>query len=293
MKYMKKYISVFLRNRRSYITIFFNLSLNLLGFSQGIFNDIKDFALAPVQLPVNIARGNNVVQSLAGSFQPAGRIIQRGSNIFQHAQNVFTTLPASAIESTLGTNWRRGYEKLTMKERVQFELAMTGGRYLGGCLSGNQCNVYQLVAGPLAASLRDTYKIYIGYGKPLPPNIIQKLSGVIPLDILNSTRYIISSSPEFSVPGFLNFGSEAIGSGGHAVTIGNLIIFSRSLNLDNYSDREWLIHEIAHIEQYKQYNYNEPLEAIDGFSIEYVKNWQGLEQNAQNTARFRVNQLPW
>jgi hypothetical protein len=53
----------------------------------------------------------------------------------------------------------------------------------------------------------------------------------------------------------------------------------------------WLLHELFHIEQYMRYSMN-PLEAIDGFAVDYVRNYQGMENEAQSNAVAR-HQMLW
>lgn len=274
-------------------TLLINVSVNSYGqFWKDVGRAVTAPITAPFETTKRIVQGNNVKDAIVGPWQPAGRLIQQGSQVFQTAQNVFTRVEGSVIERTLGSGWRKGYEALTASQRVQFELATTSGRYLGGCLAGQQCTTTQLVAGPLAASLRDAYKVYFNYSYPLPPQIVQVLSTVMPQDVAMSARWAVGSTPNFTVPGFLNFGNEAFGSSGHAVTIGNVMIFSRWPDLSTTSGWNWLLHELRHIEQYKRYNYTEPFEAIDGFCVEYVRNWKNLEQDAETTAQARLVQLP-
>ena len=77
---------------------------------------------------------------------------------------------------------------------------------------------------------------------------------------------------------------------GHAVTIGNLIIFSREPDLTDYNDLLWLLHEIHHVEQYAKYS-GDVLESIDGFALGYISNYSSIERDAQNSALYRIEQL--
>ena len=86
-----------------------------------------------------------------------------------------------------------------------------------------------------------------------------------------------------TVPGFLNFGHSAFGSE-HAVTVGNVMIFSHMPDLGNEVDMIWLLHELRHIEQYMRYSPS-PLESIDGFATDYVQRSNGMGSDAENTAR--------
>ena len=92
-----------------------------------------------------------------------------------------------------------------------------------------------------------------------------------------------------TVPGFLNSGNSAFGNG-HAVTLGNLMIFSAMPDVNTYGGAVWLLHELFHIEQYLRYSFD-PLESIDGFAVDYIRNYNGMENEAQNNAVARLNTL--
>ena len=270
-----------------FLTLFM-LGIIQAGFAQ-FWKDVADVVTFPVKAPyqatVQILNGNNVANTVTDQF---GRVIQSGSNIAQRTQSVFISVPDNIIRNTLGDNWLRGYQILTTNQRVQFELQATTGKYLGGCLQGN-CSVVQLVAGPLAATLRDSYKVYSNYSAPLPPELTQTLSKVVPQYVLSQARWTIGDIKDFTVPGFLN-SANTMNGGGHAVTIGNVMIFSRQLDLSEGGDWEWLLHEMHHISQYMRYSTN-VFESIDGFAIDYVQNWGGLEQEAANNGHAQWQAL--
>ncbi len=268
--------------KKQTLFIFLLMLGNTTGGLAQIWKDIANVVTFPVKAPyqatVQVLNGNNIANTVTDQF---GRVIQSGSNIAQQTQAVFISVPSDAIRNTLGDRWLRGYQILTANQRVQFELQATSGRYLGGCIQGN-CSINQLVAGPLAASLRDSYKVYLGYSSPLPPELTQTLARVVPQNVISNARWTIGDIKDFTIPGFLNSVNSTNG-GGHAVTIGNVMIFSRRLDLNNGSDWIWLLHEMQHINQYMRYSIN-PLESIDGFAIDYVQNWGGLEQEAVNVS---------
>lgn len=246
---------------------------------------------APVETTVRILQGDDPGHAVAGPWQAPGRVIDRGSQVFQQANDVFMRVPGDTIERNLGSDWRRAYNILTATQRVQFELATTSGRYLGGCLQGQGCNVNQLVAGPLAASLRDAYKVYWSHSQPFDDQLVQILSRVVPLQVARTARWVVGNTPDYTVPGFLNSGHRLFG-GQHAVTIGNIMIFSTMPDLNTYSDWVWLLHELRHIEQYMSFD-GEALESINGFAVDYVQHFNGLENDAVNISQTRAAQLWW
>lgn len=91
-----------------------------------------------------------------------------------------------------------------------------------------------------------------------------------------------------SVPGFLNSGNEIAGRG-HAVTIGNLILFSRPVDMTD-GDTWWVLHELHHVEQYARYSSN-VMESIDGFAVDYLQYSGNMENEANDVATARLNQL--
>jgi hypothetical protein len=255
----------------------------------GFFDDVARVVTAPIRAPVeatiNILRGDDPAAPFRGTLNSAGSVIQQSSQAFQKAHDVFIDAQRNAIRNNLGGDWIHAYDALTASQRVQFELAMTGGKFLGGCMQGQACGVRQLQAAPLAAALRDAYKAYQGFAGPLDSRVIQILSHVVPMNVLQAARITVGATPDMSVPGMLNAGHEVFG-GGHAVTIANVIIFSRPINWADLNDWNWLLHELRHVEQYMQYSSN-LLESIDGFAVDYMDHYNSIENDAQNTANSR------
>lgn len=260
-----------------------------------IFGDAVRVITAPITLPtettIQILRRDDPAAPGKEVVNRAGVVVQRGSSEMQRAQDAFMGVPRDAIQNNLGGDWVRAYDTLTASQRVQFELATTSGRFLGGCMRGQPCNLQQLTAAPLAAAMRDAYKVYSGYATPLTPSTIQILSSVVPLNVLQNARIAVGVTPDFTVPGMLNAGWTVTGNG-HAVTLGNVMIFSRELNPNDLNDWVWLLHELRHTEQYMSYS-NDVLESIDGFAVAYISNSNGMEADAQATALQRMDYLCW
>ena len=68
------------------------------------------------------------------------------------------------------------------------------------------------------------------------------------------------------------------------------MIFSAMPDVNTYGGAVWLLHELFHIEQYLRYSFD-PLESIDGFAVDYIRNYNGMENEAQNNAVARLNTL--
>lgn len=267
--------------------------ISLCGYGQFWKDAVKTITApitAPTQSTIDILKGDDPKKAIISPWKPAGRVIEKTSNTFQHAQDVFNNVSGNAIDNTLGSDWRKAYETLTASQRVQFELTTTSGRFLGKCLQGQPCGINELVAGPFAAAMRDAYKVYYNYSYPLPPQVVNVLSQVIPNDIARSIRWAVGNTPNFTVPGFLNYGNS-VGGSGHAVTLGNVIIFSQWPNLNTVQGWKWLLHEIHHYEQYMSYNRANAFEAIDGFAVDYIRRYNSMERAAENSAQQRVRLL--
>jgi hypothetical protein len=264
----------------------------------GFLDDVGKVVTAPIKAPIQATK-----DVLKGA--PPGKIIQNQTNIhvapqahiFQDAAKVvdrgnaiLTNIPRNAIQQNLGDDWLHGYDMLTASNRVQFEVAMTSGRFLAQCVQTQQCNINQLAAVPVAAAMRDAYRAYVTYSYPLDPQLAQVLSRVVPQHVLVRARWTVGNTPDFTVPGFLNSGHSVFGQQ-HAVTLANVMIFSQMPDL-NYEDGwVWLLHELFHIEQYMRYSSADMLESIDGFAVDYVTNYNQMENEAQSNAIARYNAL--
>ncbi len=271
------------------VACFATLSFCVVGAGDAkadIWGDIVNVATAPIRAPIeatiDIIQGNDPTKGVQGTISASGRIITGVTNQAARAHDIFNGIEQNVIRNALGNQWADAVGALRASQRVQMELGFTSGRFLGGCLQGQPCTINQLVAAPVAASLRDAYKNYYPYSVPLDPNLQRIFSYAYPPQVVYNTRWVVGNTPNFTLPGFLNAGHEAFG-GGHAVTIGNLIIFSRVPNMSNVDDRIWVLHEIKHAVQYSGYSSSVP-ESIDGFSVDYLMHYNSMESDAQNTA---------
>ena len=257
-----------------------------------LWGDIGRTILAPVTLPaettIKIIQRDDPTEPVRNAAGAVGRVATAGADVVDNLQNRINQIPRDVIAQDLGGDWVSAFDALTASERVQQQMALTSGRFLGGCLQSRPCTINQVVALPVAAELRDSYNIYIGQSQSLPPNVQALLIRVVPENIVRSARVVTADIPNFTFPGFMNAGYSAAGSG-HAVTIGNLIIFSRHLN-NEYGDWEWLLHELHHIEQYAAKSPSLG-ESIDGFAVDYVQYPANMEEEARQVAAQRVQAL--
>jgi hypothetical protein len=271
--------------------------LSPVAADAGLFEQLRDVVTAPVRAPVQ------ATQDLLHG-RPANEILQNQYNIrvgapavaanstlqlIQQGHDFIMNVPRDAIQNNLGGDWLRGYDMLTASQRVQQEIAFTSGRFLSQCAATRQCSINQFAAMPLAASLRDAYKVYSGHAGPLDPQLIQLLSRVVPMQVLVAARWTAGNTPDMTVPGFLNSGHSAFGQP-FAVTIANVMIFSQMPDLNTQNGVIWLLHEMFHIEQYMRYS-SDLLESIDGFAVDYIGNYNAMENEAQSNAVARYNML--
>lgn len=259
----------------------------------GLFEDVINVVTAPIRVPtettIDVLQGRDPTRSAQEAAAAHGRVLQNGVNAAQTVHEQIVNTPRDLISNNLGEDWRQAYDTLTASQRVQTEMGFTSGRFLGYCLQQKNCNLNQLMAMPVAASLRDAYKLYLPYSTPISPMAQYYLMKVLPWQTVVNARVAFGATPDFTIPGFLNYGHRRFGSD-HAVTIGNLIVFSRQLNTADRGDWNWLLHELRHTQQYGQYS-SEVFESIDGFSGDYLVNYKGFESDAQNSADYWLGQL--
>jgi hypothetical protein len=275
------------------------LALSLFAINQsfsGFLDDVGKVVTAPIRAPIQATKdilqgappGKIIQNQVNIQVAPQAHVFQDAATVVQRGHDIVTNIPRDAIQRNLGGDWVRGYDILTASQRIQFEMAMTSGRFLAQCAQTQQCNINQLTAIPVAAAMRDAYRAYVTYSYPLDPNLMSVLSRVVPPQVLGSARWAVGNTPDFTVPGFLNSANGLFGSQ-HAVTLANVMIFSQMPNLQS-NDWVWLLHEMFHIEQYMRYS-PEPLEAIDGFAVDYVGHYNQMESEAQDNAVARFNIL--
>jgi len=238
----------------------------------------------PTQIVIDTVTGKDPLQSPRAAGQSAGNLIQQGSRFIAHTSNAVYQLPRPMIRQNLGDDWLKFYDAATIVPRVQAEIgAMAGGR-LGSCLQGVPCSLDEMVAIPLAGALKDAHRQFLPYSQALPPEVKEILHGNLPAHVVESARIVIADPPDFgSLPGFINTGNKVAGLG-HAVTIGNIMVFSEPVDLSNPKANRWFLHEMAHIEQYMPFGSRDIDDAIELFAAEYIRGYQNMEDEAWERA---------
>jgi hypothetical protein len=267
------------------------------GAKADLWGDVVNTVTAPVRAPIQATQdvlhgaspGTIIQNQLNIRVAPQAHVAQQAVGAVERGHNIITSIPRNFIQNQMGGDWLRGYDVLTASNRVQFEIGMTSGRFLGSCVQNiNNCDIQHLTAVPVAAAMRDAYRVYVTYSDSLSPQLISVLSRVVPIQVLTSARWAVGNLPDLTAPGFINAANNAFGSE-HAVTLANVMIFSEMPDLSTAEGAIWLLHELFHIEQYMRYS-SDPLESIDGFATDYVTNNAGMEYEARSNAdtRFRI-----
>jgi hypothetical protein len=179
----------------------------------GFLDDAVHIVVAPIQAPVQLTQdvfrgappGQIIQNQVNINAAPPAHIAQQTINAVDRGHNIVAAIPRQIIGNTLGDDWLHGYDILTASQRVQFEIGMTSGRFLSACAQNvNNCNPVQLASMPVAAAMRDAYRVYVTYSYPLPPWVVAQLSAVVPPQVLGVARWAVGKTPDFTVPGFLN-----------------------------------------------------------------------------------------
>lgn len=136
-------------------------------------------------------------------------------------------------------------------------------------------DVLNIAGDQLSAALTQAYAAHIKSSRPLPPEVKTLLHGIVPENIIERARFTVSND-EQSLPGLLNLGNRVYMHQDNAVSIDNLIIFSREPTLDKATDARWWAHELGHHLQYQQ------LGGITGFAHRYVQDYEAMERDAEN-----------
>lgn len=143
-----------------------------------------------------------------------------------------------------------------------------------------------LAAAQLQVELEHAYRHHIDSSLPLPPEVAQFLRGLLPDDIIDAARYTVSLDAP-TLPDLLNRGNRELLGLDHAVSVRNLVIFSREPTFASAGDARWWAHELGHHLQYQRWG-------VEGFAQRYVTDFQALEREAESfgaAARGKYQQL--
>lgn len=131
-----------------------------------------------------------------------------------------------------------------------------------------------IASSELSAALTKAYATHITSARPLPDEVKHFLHGIVPDEFIENARFTVSND-SLTLPGILNQGHRAYMNQDNAVSINNLIIFSREPTFVSATDARWWAHELGHHMQYKRWG------GVPGFARQYVLDFQGVEREAE------------
>lgn len=147
--------------------------------------------------------------------------------------------------------------------------------------SENIDNAADVVGIPLNAALKQVQDYYAGQGSKIPEKVKLLLGETFTNEQLENVRYVVDDSTG-NLAGLINSLQTQFGTdGNHAVVVGNLIIFDQEPNA-GAKDLFFWAHEVQHTVQYSEMG-------LDGFAAEYVVNFEGIENDANEVAKLAVD----
>ena len=143
----------------------------------------------------------------------------------------------------------------------------------------NGRNPIQVIGAPLAAAIRAANMSHYPNSRPIPEDVKDALRDFFPESTLESARYAIGSV-EITLPNAIN--KIAKYGEAHAVTVGNIIVFS--VDPGSFSDTPtWWAHEMVHVDQYRKLG-------VEKFAFNYMKDLgKSIEREAHTEAHNIVN----
>lgn len=136
----------------------------------------------------------------------------------------------------------------------------------------------------LAASIvwsRDYY-LKLDSTKPLPSSLKELMKNGFSMELLDTVRIAKSEAFDIALPGPINAGQKFFTGHEYAVTLDNVIVFSKIPPESGLDQLQWWAHELYHVKQYGDWG-------IAGFAERYVKDWAGIENEASEKARKIVS----
>lgn len=116
----------------------------------------------------------------------------------------------------------------------------------------------------------------------IPKSIKKLLKEHFDDNVLNNAKYIVSTFG-LTLPEAINGLQVFMGNHAHAVTVGNVIVFSKEPD-NSDAAIHWWAHELQHVAQYNKFG-------IDGFSNKYVNNYNEIEAEADAKAKEVIDAL--
>lgn len=171
----------------------------------------------------------------------------------------------------LGDTGRQLVRSSFAEVRLSNALSLSAATYLKLISEGK--DPAMLLSIPLATALRQAYETHISSAKPLPDGVKSRLKNIYSQDTLSRAKWTVGQV-ELSLPNGINRWNQVFGNE-HAVTIGDLIVFSIAPS-DGDGYIRWWSHEIRHTEQYRE------LGGVDDFAWAYIRHGDDLEADARS-----------
>lgn len=253
------------------------------GWLKDRIKDVKKLAakLPPVPSPLPVQL--DIVLGTPPKVAVGDFIESQGKNLGSIARTTRTvsaelTRPVSEAVAQVGGKYGTiAYEIVTASERLQREFLFTGAEVAGATLRGQDPLVS--LAMPLAAAVRDARAQFDSQATPLPSELVELLAPVIPRVLLHRARYA-QGDLKIALPNIINRGQVMFGdASGHAVTIDDIIVFSKVPGFDSEDDIVWWAHEIHHVHQYSTWG-------VDQFAFNYLKHSGRVEAEADHAGEF-------
>ncbi len=134
--------------------------------------------------------------------------------------------------------------------------------------------VRALAINQLDVELRYARDRHVADGRPLPAPVRELMRGLLPDELLAQARYTVSIDAP-TLPALLNRGHRELLDQDHAVSVPDLIIFSREPTFASAADARWWGHELGHLLQYRHWG------GTAAFAQRYVDDYQAVERDAE------------
>jgi hypothetical protein len=162
----------------------------------------------------------------------------------------------------------------TIANRYSVDLVESAGNATGDVLQGN--NPLQVLAGPLAAAIRNAHARHNSSARSIPADVKRGLAGKFPPGVLERARYT-TGNIEITLPTALGRGQRFMDGSDYAVVVDDIIVFNVTPPSYDVSPG-WWAHEITHVEQYTRWG-------VDNFAWRYLENLgRSVEGEANNNS---------
>lgn len=252
-------------------------------------------ATAPIAVPVEAAKnavdvikGDKsvkaaVVDTVKAQVEPYTAVAVLGADTARAVGEIHhagANVILDGAQKIGGDNLRMAAELATAPVRIQVAGATTSVGFVGDVATG-EASLKEIVGLPVNILISSGHAQYERIAQQLPEHVKAKLRGHFPDDVLQSTRYAVGET-DLSLASVLNGAERLSGSApkGHAVTMDDIIVFSRAPG-DSY---HWWAHELQHVMQYRAWGLSE-------FSRRYTLHWVDVEADANAKADAVIEAL--